>query len=423
MIEILIIYGGFKMVIKEIKKKLLQINTVINSGSTGRIAEDIGKTVMKEGWESYIAYGRYGNPSQSKAIKIGTQAEIYSHVAKTRLFDAHGLGSKKGTQQLVKKIEQIRPDIIHLHNIHGYYLNYPILFEYLKTANIPVVWTLHDCWPFTGHCAYYDYVNCNNWQTHCGKSCPCKDNYPKSFVNRAYKNFEQKKAAFTGLGNLTLVPVSKWLAGELKKSFLKEHAVQTIHNGIDLNQFKPIKNSGTVAKKYNLSDKFIILGVASTWEKRKGLDDFIKLSTKLNDTQQIVLVGLSPKQIKTLPKNIIGIERTESVKDMAALYNLAGVFVNPTWEDNYPTTNLEATACETPVITYNTGGSPEAVTKQTGFVIEQGDVQALKERIDLIQERGKKYYTANCRKRAIDNFDKEDRYAEYLSLYEQLLKN
>lgn len=403
-------------------KKLLQINTVVNSGSTGRIAEEIGLMVMGNGWESTIAYGRNPRPSKSNLIKIGTKTEIYAHVAKTRVFDAHGLGSVKGTKKLIDEIKVIEPDIIHLHNIHGYYLNIKILFEFLSKTQIPVVWTLHDCWSYTGHCIHYTYVDCQKWQTDIGcHSCPQKKTYPASFVfDRSKKNFELKRNLFTSLSNLTLVPASNWLKNELKKSFLKNQKIRMIHNGIDLKQFSP-KESEKIKSKYTINNKFIILGVANPWSDKKGLGDFVKLSKLLKKDQQIVLVGLTNKQIRALPENIIGIERTESIKEMASLYSLAGVFANPTWEDNYPTTNLEAIACGTPVITYKTGGSPESIGENTGFVIPQGDIQALKKKIDLIQSRGKAYYGRSCREFAIESFDKKDRFEEYFALYEELL--
>lgn len=399
---------------------ILQINSTLNWGSTGRIAEDIGKAIIKEGGESYIAYGRYANSTQSESIRIGNKWDIYYHVLQTRLFDKHGLASKKETVNLIDEIKEINPDIIHLHNIHGYYLNYPILFEYLASSKIPIVWTLHDCWSFTGHCSHYMSIGCNRWQAQC-YHCPLKKDYPKSlFFDRSEMNYKEKKACFCSVNNLTLVPVSDWLAGEVKKSFFKNKKCHVIHNGIDINTFSPVNS---LKEKLELSDKFVVLGVCSVWTDNKGLPDFYKLREKLSENYAIILIGLTKTQIKQLPKGIIGVERTNSVQELASYYSSADVFFNPTWEDNFPTTNLEALACGTPVITYRTGGSSEAIDERTGFVVEQGDLDGTILAINQIETKGKEAYKRVCRKRVVRYFNKEDRYVEYLQLYNEILKN
>ena len=401
-------------------KILLQINSVVNSGSTGRIAEEIGQTAIAAGWESYIAYGRNERPSSSKLIKIGTDKDIKLHGLQTRLFDRHGLGSRGATDEFIKQIEVIKPDIIHLHNIHGYYINMEVLFHYLKKVNIPVVWTFHDCWPITGHCSYFTFVGCEKWKTQC-YSCPQKKGYPASyFIDRSKKNYNLKKELFNSLPNLTLVPVSQWLAGILNESILQNFPIKVINNGINTEVFKPSMISD-FRKKYGLKDKFILLGVASVWEERKGLKDFIELSKLLNSDYQIVLVGLTKKQIELLPKNILGIERTESVDALADIYSTSDVFINPTYEDNFPTTNLESLACGTPVITYKTGGSPEAIDVSTGIVVEQGNINKLVEAIFTIKKIGKQYYSDACVNRAHKLYKKEDRYKEYIQLYNELI--
>lgn len=397
---------------------LLQINSVINSGSTGRIAEEIGVKAINNGWETYIAYGRNNRPSKSHKIKIGTELDVKWHGIQTRLFDRHGLASVSATKDLVKKIESIKPNVVHLHNLHGYYLNIEILFHYLSTVDIPIVWTLHDCWPFTGHCAYFDFVQCEKWKTQC-KKCPQTSSYPKSFIDRSPQNFNLKKKLFLSCtNNLTLVPVSQWLSDLLNDSFFKNTEQTVIHNGIDTDIFSPQRKNNNF---HNLENKFVILGVAGVWEKRKGLEDFFELSTLLGEDEIILLIGLSELQIKQLPANIIGLKRTENVQQLAELYSLAGVFFNPTWEDNFPTTNLESLSCGTPVITYNTGGSPEAISSKTGFVIEQGDLGGVRKAINTIKENGKDYYSLACRERAVTMFDKNDRYGDYIQLYEELL--
>lgn len=403
--------------------RVLQINATVNSGSTGRIAEDIGLVLMNNGHESYIAFGRGNQPSKSNKIKIGNQWDANWHGVVSLLLDRHGFASKKATRKLINKIEELKPDVINLHNIHGYYVNIEILFDYLKKINIPVVWTFHDCWPFTGHCSYFDSVACEKWKTHC-QNCPKKSFYPKSLlIDNSFKNFSDKKQIFNQLGNLHIITPSNWLKNLVKQSFLSKFPVSCIHNGIDLSKFSPIENVEKLIQKWNLKDKIIVLGVASIWDRRKGLDDFISLSNKLSDTYQIILIGLTKKQKAQLPKNIIGIERTESIEELAEYYSLANVFVNPTYQDNFPTTNIEALACGTPVVTYNTGGSPEAIDKETGIVVEKGNVDELRDAIERVTSAKTEYYEKEkCRKRAEKHFDKNERYQDYLELFKTLVK-
>lgn len=400
--------------------KLLQINSVVNSGSTGRIAEEIAQTAIAAGWESYIAYGRNEKPSTSRLIRIGDDTDVKLHGLQTRLFDRHGLGSRNVTSDFVKKIEGLKPDIIHLHNIHGYYINMKVLFHYLKNANVPVVWTFHDCWPVTGHCSHFTFVGCDKWKTQCFE-CPQKRDYPASyFIDRSKKNYIIKKELFNSLSNLTLVPVSQWLSGILKESFLHIYPIKIINNGINSEVFRPSLNSSFRIKN-GFKDKFILLGVASVWTEKKGLNDFIELSKFLDSDFQIVIVGLTKKQIEHLPDNILGIERTESVEALAEIYASSDIFINSTYEDNFPTTNLESLACGTPVITYKTGGSPEAIDESTGIVVEQGNINMLVKAINQIKGNGKKYYSDACVNRAHRFYKKEDRYREYIDLYEELL--
>lgn len=390
--------------------RILQINTTVNSGSTGRIAEDIGKVLTQHGHESSIAFGRGDRPSQSQKIRIGSKWDIYYHGLQTMLFDKHGLASQKATKNLITTIESLKPDMLGLHNLHGYYLNYPILFNYIKAIQLPVVWTFHDCWPFTGHCAYFDSVNCTKWKTHC-QQCPLTGNYPKAWVDRSFQNFDEKKEAFLGVKNLTIVTPSQWLANLVKQSFLKEYPTQVIHNGIDLEVFTPLEGA------YNPEEK-TILGVASTWDARKGLSDFIALRKILPEKYKIILIGLHSKQIETLPSGIQGIARTENIQELVKYYNQATVFVNPTYVDNFPTTNIEALACGTPVITYNTGGSPEAIDELTGYTVEKGNVQALAEAIQKIEKTPQQI--EHCRNRALNRFDSLARYKDYLHLYQNI---
>ncbi|QFK72926.1 glycosyltransferase [Pradoshia sp. D12] len=401
--------------------RVLQINSVYGVGSTGRIATDIDKILKKLGHESYIAFGRGQVNECDTVIKVGNNFDNYMHVAKTRLLDRHGFSSTYATKKFIKELEDLNPDIIHLHNLHGYYLNIEILFDYLKIADKPVVWTLHDCWAFTGHCAYFDYINCDKWVNECN-NCPQKNSYPASiFMDSSKENYNDKKNIFCGVRNMTIVTPSKWLAGLVKKSFLKEYPVEVINNGIDLNTFK--HTNSTFREKYNLNNKFIILGVSSGWEKRKGLQYFIDLSKKVNSDNIIVLVGLSEAQLKNLPSNIVGITRTNSTKELAEIYSTADVFVNPTLEDNFPTTNLESLACGTPVITFDTGGSVESVNSDCGLIIPKGNLKCLLNGINEIQSKGKGEYSRQCIYQAMECFDKNKKFIEYIELYERLSKS
>ncbi|MDR2491512.1 MAG: glycosyltransferase [Spirochaetaceae bacterium] len=402
---------------------LLQINSVINAGSTGRIAEGIGRSALNVGWESYIAFGRNEQQSKSRKIKIGNKFDVYVHGINTRLFDRHCLCSAAATKKLIMHIKTIKPDIIHLHNIHGYFLNMPILFDFLAEFDAPVVWTLHDCWPFTGHCAYFDYVGCTQWRTGCFK-CPQKNTYPASvLLSRAHKNYMYKKQSILSVKKLTLVPVSNWLAGLCAESFLKGIPLQVIHNGIDTEVFNAeyISNKKTVLSRYNIKTDFLILGAAFVWSKRKGLGDFIKLAAVLPKDAHIMLVGLSKKQIARLPPNRTGITRVNGAGEMAHLYTCADVYINPTWEDNFPTTNLEALSCGTPVITYNTGGSIESITPETGFIVAQGDIRGLAAALEKIKLKTKHSYSKLCRNHAVNFFTQKERFLEYINLYNNLI--
>lgn len=400
--------------------KLLLINTTANSGSTGRIAEEIGQSAIDNGYDSYFAYGRLGRDSQSHLIKIGNKFDIKAHIIESRLFDNHGFASRQSTIKLVEEIKKIKPDIINIHNLHGYYLNVEILFRYLAQIQIPIVWTLHDCWPFTGHCSHFMRVKCERWKSECF-SCPNKKGYPASYLlDRSTHNYNIKKRIFTSVDNVTIVTPSKWLESNIKQSFLKQHSLTTIYNGTDLNIFKPT-DCWTFGDRLQIKNCKVILGVASVWTKWKGIEDFLSLSKMLSKDYRIILVGLNDKQISSLPENIIGVKRTENVKQLAELYSIADVFVNPTYVDNFPTTNIEALACGTPVITYKTGGSPESIDLDTGIVIEQGNILQLKSAIEHVASN-KELYTAACRKRAEKHYDKNERFNDYVELFNRLTK-
>lgn len=397
--------------------KVLQINSVVNSGSTGRIAEDIGSVLIANGHESYIAYGRGIGLSKSKLVKIGNELDLYIHGARSLLTDRHGFGSRIATKKLIKKIIEIEPDLIALHNLHGYFLNIKILFEFLKEYNKPVVWTLFDCWAFTGHCTYFDDLDCELWKSQCN-NCPKHFVYPASIVDQSLRNFNEKKELFQSIKKLEIIAHSEWLGNLVANSFLKASTIHITPSAIDIQCFKPI--SSELNQKYFLSASKIILGCASVWSKRKGLNDFIKLSSILPKGYQIVLIGLNNNQLKSLPKNILGIQRTESVEQLAQWYSAAFVFVNPTTQDNFPTTNIESLACGTPVITYNTGGSPEAIDEETGYVVEKGDVNGILQCINELESRDYNDVSYKCRERAVKYYNKDDRFRDYLTTFERV---
>lgn len=328
------------------------INVTCGVGSTGRICTDIADMLISEGHECKIAYGRKIVPEKYKEIayRIGSDFGVKVNGVKARLFDNEGFNARSATKKLIKWIKHYNPDVIHLHNLHGYYLNVKLLFNYLKTCGKKVVWTLHDCWSFTGHCVYFDCPHCDKWQTECGKCIRSKD-YPKAIFSHAKRNFKRKKQIFCGVPNLTIVTPSKWLAELVKQSFLKEYPVQVINNGIDLTVFKP--TASDFKEKYGLQNKKVILGVANVWEKRKGFDDFLELAKLISDDYRIVLVGVTDEQLKKLPPKVIGIKRTNSATELAQIYTAADVYVSPSREETFGMTVVEAMACGTPAIVYN----------------------------------------------------------------------
>lgn len=402
--------------------KLLQINMTANWGSTGKIAESIGLAAMNHGWECHVAYGRYSNPSKAQLIRVGSKWDTYFHFLEQRIKDNEGLCSRNATRDLIKQIKEVEPNIVQLHVIHDHYLNYKLLFEYLNQTNIQVVWTFHDCWAFTGHCFHFVTKKCDRWMTEC-HDCPLRHDYPNTFMDRSTQNFRLKRALFQGCKNLTIVPCSDWIAKFVEKSFLKDKRMCMIHNGVDLRRFRILSDGGTEnIKKNRNGGRFRLLGVSSVWNRRKGLDDIYRLRGILPKEQyEIVLVGLTARQARCLPEGIEGITRTQNIEELVKLYNEADVLINPTYADTFPTVNLEALACGTPVITYRTGGSPEALDEKTGMIVEQGDVDALASAIIEMKEHP--LAMADCRKRAEAYFDKDKCFEKYIQLYEELLNN
>ncbi len=404
-------------------KKLLQINVTANWGSTGKIAEQINLLAQQEGWETYIAFGRYANPSESKLIHIGNTFNVYEHYFEHKLWDNDGLASRLATRRIVEKINELKPALIHLHNIHDHWLNYRILFEYLNTLDIPIVWTQHDCWAFTGGCGYFTRFGCEQWKRGCTMNCPFrKGNIARRVINKASEHYDLKKRLFTTSRNLTLVPVSHWLEGVLKESFLKDRPIKTILNGIDVNIFSPLNNLQAPLRKYGLENVRYVIGVATVWSERKGFKDYCQLTSHMLEGIKIVLIGLNQKQLQEAAKfGIIGISRTENVGELVALYNGASIVMNLSYEETFGLTTVEGFACGTPSIVYNATASPELITPETGIVVEAGNINRVADAVKVILSKGKQHYSSACRKRAEEFFDKNDRYQEYIKLYEDLL--
>lgn len=396
---------------------LFQINVAANWGSHGRIAEGIGEIVQTHDWDSYIAYGRYANPSKSHLLKVGSAYDTLLHGAHSMLFDRHGLASKSATWRLIRDIDYIQPDIIQLHNIHGYYLNYPLLFEYLSSLDVPVVWTLHDAWAMTGHCAFPALAECNQWKDEC-VNCPLTlKEYPRCYGSaRTRENFQEKKYWFNTVPNLHIVTVSRYLEGQVRQSFLKDIDTRCIYNGVDIDVFHPYNYQFSRARHYQ------VLGVASVWEKRKGLDAFRQLRKKLPENYDIKLVGLTGQQARRLPDGITAVSRTDSIQELVELYANADVFVNPSQAESFGMTTAEALACGTPAIVYNTTACPELVDDHTGGVVPLDDVQALTDAVQQWCEKSRKGDTRRlCRERAVSLFSRQERYQEYYNLYDSLL--
>lgn len=363
------------------------INVVCGIRSTGRICTDMAEELEKRGHQVKIAYGRETVPQQYQkyAVRIGSSCDVNLHALKARLSDKAGFGSRRATEKFIRWVKRYNPDMIHLHNIHGYYINVEVLFGYLRTCGKKIVWTLHDCWAFTGHSVFCDAQGCMKWKQGCS-CCPQTKEYPKSYTDRSSGNWKKKRKLFTGIPDMQIVTPSHWLAGLVKESFLSEYRVAVIHNGIDTEKFYPVEND--FRKFYGLEGRIIVLGAASTWNEMKGYSDFVKLAEILGGRYKVVLAGLTGEQVKKLPHNILGIRRTSSTKEMAMMYSASDVFVNLTYCDTFPSVNLEAQACGLPVVTYQTGGSLEAVIEGTGYAVEKGNVYAAAAAVEkLVSEK------------------------------------
>lgn len=391
---------------------VVQINISCTWGSTGKICDSVSKLLTEKGVENYTFYTYGGNPQKcDHYIRYGNQFYEKFQGFKSRVFGNYGFNSFFATRYLLKKLNEIKPDIVHVHNIHGHDCHFGQLFRYLKEKNIKVFYTFHDCWAFTGYCPHFTMAKCENWLSGCGNCVLCR-RY-SWFFDKSAEVFARKREALQGL-DLTVITPSVWLSDLVKQSFLKQYPVKVIHNGIDLSVFQPLESNFREAN--DLQNQKIVLGVSMGWTKEKGIDVFIRLASRLPDDYRIILIGTDDRTDKVLPENIISIHRTQNQRELAEIYSAADVFVNPTREENYPTVNMEALACGTPVVTFRTGGSPEMLDETCGSVVDCDDVDALeKEIIRICEERP--YSAEACLKKAKE-FDKNERFKEYVELYE-----
>ena len=401
--------------------KVLQINTVCGYGSTGRIAVDIAHMLEENGHACRILFGRGSTPAGVDCRRVGNNLLVNLHGVASRITDRQGFYSKTTSRRLIAEAQAYDPDVIHLHNVHGYYLYLPMLFEWLAVCGKPVVWTLHDCWTFTGHCAHFANVNCQKWKTGCGR-CPLKGSYPASLVmDHSKKNYQQKRAMFTSLPSACLVTPSQWLASLVKESYMGRFPVEVIANGINTAAFSPQADEAVQAlrAKHGLEGQRIYLGVAGVWTPQKDLGDLKEMASHLREDERLVVIGLTPSQAADMPKKILGLTRTENLAALAAWYTLADVLVNPTWEDTFPTVNLEAMACGTPVAAYRTGGCPEQIVPSVGRIVEQRDVEGL---LQAARELRKEQdgLSENCRAHVEAHYDARRQIARYIDLYRRV---
>lgn len=396
--------------------KILLVNAVCGVTSTGRICTDLARSFEERGHEVKIAYGREDkgmtDESRKYGKRVGTDLDVTLHGLRTRLLDGHGFGSRRATEAFLRWVDDYAPDVIHLHNLHGYYIQIELLFRYIKQRHIPVVWTLHDCWAMTGHCTHFTALGCEKWRKGCSH-CPQRRKYPASdFLDGSAVNYRRKKNAFTGIGNLAITTPSNWLKSLVEQSCLGQYRVEVVSNGIDTSVFKP--TASDLREQYGLTGEKIVLGAANGWGAHKGLCYLERMAGDLPQGWKVVVVGLSADQLKQLPDNMIGIQRTNSSQELAAWYTAADVFVNPTLEDTYSMTNLEAQGCGTPVVTFDSGGAPEALFPGNGYVVKRLCYDDLLEKtLQAAALKGVGIQTAIK--------DKNSLGAEYLAIYQRLL--
>lgn len=393
------IIGGEKLM------KIVQLNAVCGVGSTGVIALEISKMLTKHGVENYILHTG-GNSDYHLGINYSSNFSKKLSSVKAKVFGNYGFNSHIATRKLISILDDIKPDIIHLHNIHSHDLNLDIFFKYLNQMGVRVVWTFHDCWAFTGYCTHFDLIGCDKWKTICC-DCPQAKRY-SLFADRSKALYIKKKELFTSIDDMTIVTPSNWLAELVHHSFLDKYRIEVINNGIDLEIFHPRESA--FKREYGIDNRRMILGVP------KGrLEPFRKLAEIIDKEYILVLVGLTSKERAGLPNNVIGLPRTANRMEMARLFSAADVYVNTTLQDTFPTVNIESIACGTPVITFDTGGSPEIIDYSTGMVVEKGNIEAMYRAICELCTGNDR--SAVCVDRAKRLYNAKDRFEDYFKLY------
>ena len=389
--------------------KIVQINVTCGVGSTGKICLAVSRLLNDKGVENYILFSEEYSDYEY-GIKYADKLSIKLEALKSRVFGNYGFNSKTLTKKLIGKLDEINPDVVHLHNLHGHGCNLRMLFNYFKEKKIKLFWTFHDCWAFTGYCPHFDMVGCDKWQTECG-NCPQKGAY-SFFFDKSDKLYNKKKELFSDL-DLTIITPSEWLRSLVKESFLKDYEVLVINNGIDLDVFKP--RDSAFREKYGIKDEFLILGVAFNWDERKGIDVFCDLANSLPEDCRIVLVGTNDSTRAILPKNVIAIDRTENQQELAEIYSACDLFVNATREDTFPTVNIEALACGTPVLTFRTGGSAEIIDDTCGMAVAKNDTEALKKAVMNIKEN-RPFTKEACLEKSAE-YHKDAKFKQYAEIY------
>ncbi len=405
-------------------KTIFRFVSGLNEGSIGRTAEQLGQLVQSKGWRSFIAYSRLNLGSTSEVYRVDNKFSTLAHALLTRLLDMCGYGSYFTTKRLVRVIKKVNPDLIHLHIIHNYDINLKVLFNYLSTSGIPIVWTQHDCWSYTGHCAYYSNVACEKWKTGCN-NCPQYKGFPKSwFYDGSKRNYNFKRQLFTSVpkNKMCIVAVSDYVKNDLEKSFLNIYRIKRIYNGIDTSQFVPRKDCCKETRiKYGLGNGILLMAFATAWTERKGISDYYRLRKKLNNRYTIVFVGVDEQIKKNLPEGIIGIENTSSIDELVKLYSTADIVMNLASEESFGKTTPEGMACGTPSVVYNSTASPELVDDKTGVICQRGDIDGVVNAIDTIMSWDREDTINNCRNRVLSLFSIQKNWNEYIELYEEMI--
>lgn len=397
--------------------KLVLVNTVC-SGSHGRLMRDLRSAAQANGFQVCVAYGR-GDPFSGDTVRIGAQKDVLAHVALTRALDMHGRGSRGATEAFVRHLSDLSPDLLHLHNIHGYYLHAQTLFDFIRERNLPTLWTLHDCWALTGHCSHFTRAYCARWQNGC-HDCPLKREYPASFgLDASRRNWQWKKDAFSTVPTLRLVTPSLWLSDVVRGSYLGQLPRRVVPNGIDLSLFRPVDGSAVRESLGVEPDQALLLCVARPFDARKGYADMLRVAERLKEKARVVMIGLSDRQLRSLPPYVIGLSGTDGPEELVPYYAAADCLVNPTYEDTYPTVNMEALACATPVVGYGVGGAKEQLADPVGLPLPVGNPDLLADSA-LRSALKKKSLSPLCRRYAEQHFDRGKAIGQYIEIYHQM---